>query len=535
MVGTPGSKQAWVLTLTARRITVFDAETDPFEFGNVPAPFMWGFFDGEDYQEFDDTDTFVNFLRDQDAIVYAHNGGKFDLHFLLEYIEPFSDLMIINGRISKVNIGAAELRDSWNIIPAKLAAYKKDEIDYALMKKDQRDKPANRRKISMYCKSDCVYLYDLVKRFHDEHGIVLTQAGASMRAWKKIAPVAPPRTNKLFYDEFYPWYFGGRVQCFEKGIIDADFSVFDLNSAYPYAMLSEHPYSANFSRIAGYAKGADFYRIHAVSRGALPYRSDVDGLVFPDDDQRREYHVGKWEYHAALETDSLHDVEILESVTFCGHLDFAKYINKYYALRQEAIAAGDQAGQLIYKLAMNSLYGKFAANPEKYKHYQAWPPEFSNDMESFGWNFAGEFGPWSLASASLSENAQYYYNVATGASITGYVRAMLWRTMKQCGRVLYCDTDSIACIAANLSTGDGLGQWKHEGDFNRAGIGGKKLYIFRAKPGFENKSASKGVRLTEKQLWQVARGKTVKYHPIAATFSIHKEPHFISREISLTI
>lgn len=525
--------------MSARRFAVIDAETDPFKFGRIPVPFLWGYFDGDNYEQFTDTRALIDFIKDQDAIIYAHNGGKFDFHFLLDDLEPFSDLMIINGRIAKVKLGEAELRDSWNILPVPLAAYKKTDIDYAIMEVDQRHKPENWRQITAYLKDDCVDLYEIVARFHEEYGVCLTQAGASMRQWKKVAPLDPPRTDADYYHQFAPYYFGGRVQCFEKGIIDADFSVYDINSAYPFAMLSTHPYSANFSRTVGYQKGADFYHVLCISDGIFPVRLAGRGLSFPNDGERREYHVTKWEYLAGCETGALHDVEILESITFCSHVDFAPYINKFYELRNEAKAKNDLAGSLLYKLAMNSLYGKFAANPENYKCYQAWPMEYAGQMSDSGWSFSGELGPWALASAPINENAQHFYNVATGASITGFVRAMLWRAMKQCDRVLYCDTDSIACVSADLTTGDKLGEWKHEGDFDRAGIGGKKLYIFQGikdKDGKrQNKMACKGVRLTERQMWQVARGKTVRYKSMSPSFSVRQMPSFITREINLTI
>lgn len=519
--------------MTAKPFAVIDAETDPFKFGRIPAPFVWGFFDGDNYEEFTDTESLCDFIANFDGIIYAHNGGKFDYHFLLDKIDPFADLMIINGRISKMNIGLAELRDSYNILPVPLSEYKKDDIDYSIMEASERHKPENRRKISAYLKTDCIYLYELISRFHDDYGIKLTRAGASMAHWKKIAPVEVPRTNADFYNEFYPYYFGGRVQCFEKGIIDANFSVFDINSAYPYAMLAKHPYSSNFSRHVGFKKGADFYRLLCVARGCFPLRDG--GLTFPDDNERREYHVTQWEYQVALDTATISDVEILESIIFTGHMEFSAYVNEFYEMRNECNAKNDAAGSLLAKLAMNSLYGKFAANPQAYKHYQAWPMEHAGMMEDHGWHFAGELGDWALAAAGIETHMMHYYNVATGASITGYVRAMLWRVMHSAKRVLYCDTDSIACVSADLDTGPRLGQWKHEGNFDRAGIAGKKLYIFRGTGDTENKFASKGVRLTELQLWQVARGKTVTYNSDAPTFSVRNAPLFGTRKIQLTI
>jgi len=89
-----------------------------------------------------------------------------------------------------------------------------------------------------------------------------------------------------------------------------------------------------------------------------------------------------------------------------------------------------------------------------------------------------------------------------------------------------------------LETGAELGKWKHEGEFDKAGIAGKKMYIFRGKKNRsgvrEYKTASKGVKLTNAQLWKVAGGTPVVYMPENPTFSVHHAPRFTARKITLT-
>ena len=86
-------------------IAVVDAETDPFKKGRIPAPFLWGFYDGSTYEKFTSTDELIIYLYDKPIIVYAHNGGKFDWHFVLDYIDPYTKVQIINGRIAKFRTG----------------------------------------------------------------------------------------------------------------------------------------------------------------------------------------------------------------------------------------------------------------------------------------------------------------------------------------------------------------------------------------------------------------------------------------------
>lgn len=58
-----------------------------------------------EYYEFDDTEEFIDFVSGQEIIVYAHNGGKFDRHFIIEKISHYEPLTIINGRLAKFKIG----------------------------------------------------------------------------------------------------------------------------------------------------------------------------------------------------------------------------------------------------------------------------------------------------------------------------------------------------------------------------------------------------------------------------------------------
>lgn len=519
-----------------RKIAVIDSETDPFKKNRVPKPFIWGFYDGLNYREFSEVSELVEFLRPQRLIVYAHNGGKFDYHFMLDYLSEFDDIMIINGRISKFKIGLCEFRDSMNILPVGLKQFEKMEFDYSLLEFDIRDIPENKQKISEYLQSDCVNLYEMVTQFVAQFGMNLTQAGTAMKVWAKMYDAKPPKTDKEYYNLFSQFYFGGRVQCFESGIIERPFKVIDINSAYPYAMLSNHPMSTDYWQQDGKPTTIDgdmFITVRAVSQGALPFRNPKGALIFPDDNEEREYHVTGWEIIAAIETETVIIKKWLSYYCFFGLANFNEYITHFYEARLKAKQEKDKAGDLFSKLLMNSLYGKFGANPENYKKFMVISPDYIGQLEDTDYDFGGELGPWGLAQRGLEANEMRYYNVATAASITGYVRAYLWKAICRCGGMLYCDTDSIAAeFIGEIPQGNKLGQWKVEGQFNRAGISGKKLYIFDGPDGV--KKASKGARLTDNELWKIAAGETVIYEPENPTFSVKKSPIFVNRRIRAT-
>lgn len=541
-----------------RPFAVLDSETDPFLKGRIPEPFLWGFYDGSIFRYYthDTVHSMIEYISEQKIIVYAHNGGKFDYHFLLPYMEPFDQVKIISGRLSQFFIGKAEFRDSINILPVALKKFelldeygntiKKQEFDYALMEREERHKPENWERITEYLRDDCLTLYEAVKAFQTRYGRHLTLAGAAMAQWKKISKAPIPKSTGEYFEKFKAYYFGGRVQCFQRGIIEKAFSVFDINSAYPRAMLEKHAYGLETIEskieIDNLPRGPAFFKIRAKSQGAYPYR-EKSGLTFPDDGLLRDFNITGWELEAAEETSTAGDPEILSVIYHTELQDFSEYINHFYQQRLTAKASNDKAGDLFAKSLMTSLYGKFGANPENYSNFVILPPE---EMEGLldpqnDYQLSGELGPWLLGERELDEEEMRYYNVATAASITGYVRAYLWRAICKTGKenCLYCDTDSIATsdTGNSLDTGNALGQWKHEGEFDKAGIAGKKMYIFRGKIRSgkrEYKTASKGVKLSNAQLWKVAAGSVVTYEPENPTFSVHHAPRFVSRKIRLT-
>lgn len=148
-----------------RKVYVIDCETDPFLFGREPKPFIWGCFDGETFQTFEDAESLLQELFDKRAVVFAHNGGRFDFLFLQDYFTPYSAIRIINGRIASFKINDCLFRDSFLVLPTALKTYKKDKIDYSIFERGVRNRPENMAQILKYLEGDCRYLHELVSGF----------------------------------------------------------------------------------------------------------------------------------------------------------------------------------------------------------------------------------------------------------------------------------------------------------------------------------------------------------------------------------
>lgn len=552
-----------------RKFAVVDAETDPFDGITIPEPFLWGFYDGDLYRQFERIQDLIRFLDDKPLIVYAHNGGKFDWHLgVLDYIEPFSDVSIINGRLARFKIGDCEFRDSYNILPVPLAQFQKTKVDYGIFKKGERDKPENRKIIEDYLKDDCFDLYIFIRAFIERYGLNLTLAGAAMRQWRKISGLRPPHDNGEIYDKFKKFYYGGRCEVKKQGIFKAPhnkpFKMIDINSAYSKAMMFKHPYSVEYATLYGPEwfdlddedKGPAFLEVVCVPNGALPYRkpdSKDRTLFFPDDDKPRTYFITGWELQAALDTGAVNVLDIKTCYSFYELVDFKDYILHFYEQKLHADETNNKAAYIFAKLFMNSLYGKYGSNPFSYRNYKVLEIDcFDNqgkcetDDPDRPFEFGGEFGPYALGAQRLADEEMRFYNLATAASITGFQRAFLWRAISQCVDFMYCDTDSIlAADVKNVPNGFGkeLGQWSVDGEFSWAALAGRKMYALEYNVPFWDdkkekwilyKTAHKGAKLTAEQLFKVAQGREIIYHPEAPTFSVHHKPQFIDRRIKMT-
>jgi hypothetical protein len=554
---------------------VLDVETDPFSIernkrDEIPRPFIWGAYHHatQEYIEFADAVAVAEFFRDRNALVYAHNGGRFDYMYLREHLNSDDPLLVISGRISKCRIGSSEFRDSINLLPVSLDTFGgKKKIDYALMEPHRRCDPNVMSEIKSYLRQDCLTLAENLQAYFDEYGRNLTQASASMRYWCEHFDQESPRQSKSDFDRYKPYYYGGRVQCFVDGVKSQNFSMMDINSAYPNAMKQRHMFSTQGVLRQHLPPGDQLFqcliKLDCSSRGVFPWRDEEGALYFPDDEggrrkRTREYCVTGWEFLTALATDNISHIHIKEIHYFPETVCFEDYVNYFYEKRLDAKARKNIAQDVFCRLFMNSLYGKFGQDPDNHRDYV-----IASDDSIAVWKAKGykDYKAWDdryLLRADKNElheddPRRRYYNVATAASITGFVRAQLYRAANECSGLIYCDTDSIAARDTSaLKQGDGLGEWKKELDCDFYAIGGKKLYAMRdikrdwllaeaeksrIYPGFEGwyKTACKGVDLTPDQIIQVAQGETIEYMPDVPTYSITREiPRYINRNVMKT-
>lgn len=558
-----------------RTIIAADAETDPFLHGRVPAPFIWGIYDGRKFKTFSTTKEFVEYIRPRNAIVFAHNGGKFDFMFLLPFVGE-TKAQIINGRIVAMFLGKAELRDSFAIMPEGLAKLgDKKEIDYFKLEADQR---ANHiPEITAYLEQDCRVLFDVVTTYRSKVGTQKTIASNALAFAKKLG-IKPGKTNNRFDKKYRPFFFGGRTEVFQPGSHEL-ITILDIHSAYPFAMMHDHPTGSHFDRgkkleaMTKEEKQRSFIILECYSDGAFPKKvlGAAGGLTFPK--AFGEFYVTGWEYVAALELGLIRDVKIISVRSTEATITFKDYVLHWYKMKNENPKTVNLLNYMIAKYMMNSLYGKMAQDIRRYFDYKITPAgtpichEFNASPDNsricldckqsrkldidHGWLLYTEdnnlevhrrpsLWKWEFEKGTEWEGENLFHNVATGASITGFTRAHLLRAMHMVGvqNVIYCDTDSIICTnkadLSKLSFTDALGDWGIEDQNAPIGhFAGKKLYGIMQSDG-KTKIASKGSKLAFKDLEDIVNGKTVTWRSPSPSFRVDGKANFVVREIRKT-
>lgn len=543
-----------------RRIAVIDFETDPFVADRFPRPFAWGFYDGDNYVEHWQSNAWdsnecatvlVDFLLDlpHDYLILAHNGGKFDFLFFVERLT--GSLRIVNGRILQANLGPHILRDSFGILPVALGKLGgKLSIDYKLMERDVREN--HRDEILHYMRVDCEELYKAVTAFYDEFGDGLTVGGVAMKALKKFHPF--DEGNERYDEKFRKYYFGGRCQCFESGVIETPVKVFDLNSAYSDSMRNrKHPVSTD--HVVGHriTKATVFVEWEGENYNGVPVRTKT-GLDFTVN--RGTFKSTIHEFETALDTKTIKPERIIETIDFRLLQSFDSFVDHFYERRLHFGAIGDTFRKEAFKYVLNAPYGKFAQNPDGWEDSIILPhDEFPPDPECSCVNRVTCEHNYFIKMTGLNyriwarpSSRKNYLNVATAASITGGTRATLLRGISNSTRPLYCDTDSVFCNdMRGLSDAKKLGAWKFEMEGDMIAIAGKKLYAIMGdserKDPFTGrivkeygciKKASKGTTLSPMAIAMIARGNRCETANDAPSFKLDGKHVFIKRTIGAT-
>jgi len=254
-------------------------------------------------------------------------------------------------------------------------------------------------------------------------------------------------------------YYGGRFEVIRRGYFRKVYQ-YDINSAYPYfiSRLTDPTRGEWVKRKDVDFNNADygFARIvirnyHDCTVSPIPFRAD-NMVIYPNfDETELEYYLSYPELQLAEKMGLEYDV--IDSWVFYGSGERPfEFINELYEARKKAKKENDRAMELVLKIVMNSLYGKFAEKQPKIRAY----------LKPCGESKEIVIGDQKFYVAESNQPGLLFCPVLA-AYITSQTRAMLLETCLKNDTVMFA-TDSILTTKPIDSgfVGEKLGQWKLE-------------------------------------------------------------------------
>lgn len=218
--------------------------------------------------------------RGTKVFIYAHNGGKFDIYYLikvlLEDVEirrywVVDETLDVNGGLGSVKAFAIYaqghsrpviFRDSFLYLSSSLKSIcaqfgtetQKGDVDHEKVTLESFEEEWERQNIGEYLKKDCIALSEVLVQFHalaEQHFHIdmyrfTTIAGMARGSFfknyydQKTFPLCrPPFTEDL---EIRQAYLGGRNEAFVLGEVEGPVYYYDFTSLYPTVQIEDMPY-----------------------------------------------------------------------------------------------------------------------------------------------------------------------------------------------------------------------------------------------------------------------------------------------------
>jgi len=249
-------------------------------------------------------------------------------------------------------------------------------------------------------------------------------------------------------------YYGGRTECFFIGSRkNKETYVYDVNSMYPYVMRNNFYPNA----IAGFRKNLNVDEFNRLIKKYLTCAKVRVKVKEPCVVTRINNHIlfPVGEFYTYLSTPEIFllqkygkILEIKEAAFYHKSKLFKEYVDFFYQKRQEAKANGDVIRNYLYKLMLNSLYGKFAQKKKGWKLVGYIDRDDSGYEEIFDVKLNKYVNTkWFMNTQWVKDEDEEAYNSfpAIAAHVTSYARVKLYEYMKKAGfqNIFYCDTDSI--------------------------------------------------------------------------------------------
>jgi hypothetical protein len=522
------------------------------------------------------------FSRSHNLIVYAHNLSGFDGIFIMKHLLKFGRVrpLLHNGKLISIRLRVdikghkgktIIFKDSFLMLPLSLRnlcnSFKVESVkayfpyllndlnykgqfpdfnlftslsttEYKTLKNQYFNKIWSFKTEAMkYCELDCVSLHQIISKFSvlifNNFKVdpikVLTLPALAMKIWKMsfMPKDTVYQIHNLIEYNIRQSYTGGAVDVYIPHNKDNEtLYYYDVNGLYPSVMLNNPmptgkpiAFLGDIRKTNPSAFGFFYCNINSPTYLEHPI---LQRSIKTSNGIRTIAGLGTWQgWIFSAEMDNAvkfgYKFEILKGYKFKKGNLFFDYVNNLYNLRLN-YPKGDPMN-LIAKLLMNSLYGKFGMKDEMTKleifdNTTDQDKEFVSEIiDTYGTtvNYINEFGNFIIICRNYSpiyynEKNDLFHgsevNIAIASAITAYARIhMSYFKNNPDFKLYYSDTDSAITNKPipNEMVGKELGQMKLEYKIKKAVFLAPKVYGLITDTGEEIikvKGLSKDVNLT---------------------------------------
>lgn len=304
------------------------------------------------------------------------------------------------------------------------------------------------------CKISCDFMYFLQKGVNEMGGqLKLTIASTSLDTfrrqyqtfkWIQESLKLKDEKVKSFIQKAY---YGGRTEVFKRGKLK-NMNYYDINSLYPSQMLKDipnpntvfKPDTVSIDNILKYDGVTYCYVITPknLNYPILPYRSIDKKLIFPLGNFTGYYNNNELRYAISKGYKVIPYKQVLYRHTF---KPFNSYITSLYNKRKEFKKQNNNM-EIVTKLLMNSLYGKFAQS----KRVDTTITDLNNisqkeKVKALLYTEGNIKDNFLIQSNTIEFEGIFTFPIVS-SYISSYARILMHRYIEDYNAV-YCDTDSI--------------------------------------------------------------------------------------------
>ena len=290
-------------------------------------------------------------------------------------------------------------------------------------------------------------------------------------------------------------YHGGRTEAFYLGQINDAVYVLDVHSMYP-SVMRDMLYPVKMIRY--YDKSDMSTYIYYRNRDKLIIADvlvETDKPIVPYRHGRLIAPVGKfWTALTSVEIDFLleNGGKIHEwgaMAVYNADRLFSSYVDYFYTLKENSSKQSNKTHYMLYKLFLNSLYGKFGQRTPKWQYAGNYENFHDVDFTTFYDPQTGKRENVRIYAGVIEKSGEAGESFNSFVAIAAFVTAYAWVKLTRYiitagwGHVYYCDTDSIFCDEEGYQNllnagyvGDELGKLGLEYVVNKMIIYGLKDY-----------------------------------------------------------